>query len=112
MKNLPLFYIGQKVVCVETNSTGFLKVGATYIITAIKEDCSCGISYGVNNLKPLGGYGAGTKIRCSKCDNIVVSDGIQYFLSSRFAPIQEANLPLMTFSQIKEKEKEKILINN
>jgi hypothetical protein len=92
MKEQP-FYIGQKVVCVE--SKGAYQKGIEYVVKVIQQ-CSCGlwkvgcVEHNINN-----------PINVCKCG----SDGpvVRYWLanSSRFAPIQE-NFQAITFEKIME----------
>lgn len=109
MKNLPPFYIGQKVVCLKDANT--TKKGQIYKVTN-NWQCSCGTWYtgvGVLHGKP------NAAATCVKCDCKTPNDSPYYLgLSTRFAPVQEAKPPLikLTLSKIQEVEKEQILIEN
>lgn len=117
MKNniLP-FYVGQKVVCVEQDTSGSLIIGKTYTVTLIENQCCCGYLIGVDSHRdetagriPIK---KGESIRCGGCLKIVVSSGFATYLRNRFRPLKEIKVPLLTFEKIKEEEKEEILILN
>lgn len=114
--NLPPFYIGQKVVCVEQSTNGTLCLNKIYTVTGTTTHCHCGVVVNVNNIGERGSMlkkiEAGQLVTCPTCRVTYTSNGLQYFLSSRFAPIQRQKFPLMTFSEIKQTEKKEILINN
>lgn len=103
--NLPPFYVGQKVVCIEgyPNPRFFKKGDQFTILDIIKTPC-CNM-WIVN-------IGVSMPYKNTICDCGQTFKANQMFRASRFAPIEKQNIPLMTFSQIKEKEKEQILIDN
>lgn len=93
--NLPPFYIGQKVVCVSSSEAAHgdkVFKGAIYTVleTGHLPENDIHIAY----------------------DYVIVKGNGGYWDICRFAPIQEAPAPLLTFSEIKKTEKEEILILN
>lgn len=112
--NLPPFYAGQKVVCV--NPTDRLIKDKIYTVISCFIDC-CG--YWAVTLSGIPDISEsdlpilkGEICRCYKNDHIRISSGLRIFYASRFTPVQEQRLPLITLSKIQETEKEEILINN
>jgi len=106
--NLPPFYVGQKVVCVKTHSQGIVVKGNVY---SVKE---CYLSpCGCNYVVCVGVLATGQFNKCTTCGKRRNPESKYHPISHElFAPVQEAKPPLMTFTQIKEKEKEEILILN
>jgi hypothetical protein len=91
---IPPFYPGQKIVAVDAVPGAYFKNGTIYTCRT----CHWSINP-VNGLGPfcyIGVYGY---------------DG-DWYRAAIFAPIEEAKLPLMTFSEIAKIEKQEILINN
>lgn len=102
--NLPPFYIGQKVVCI--GGKGVLKIGKHYIVSGVFNTC-CGycITIGIMATK--------APLVCNICDKKVNEVNGEWFFSPEFfKPLEEINAPLLTFQQIKEVEKEEVLILN
>jgi len=101
--DIPPFYVGQKVVAIDSHSLGYWKKGDEFTVLSIKRGCcEWEIDIGIRHLLPF--------TRCGVCLSVFPSDFM--YRCSRFRPLQEATMPLMTFSNIKEKEKEEILILN
>lgn len=89
--NLPPFYAGQKVVCVDATIE---HVGAIYESpNPIKDKI-----YTIDELEFENGIWWVT---------IKELDCLDHFESTGFAPIQEQPMPLLTFKKIKEKELQK-----
>jgi len=108
--NLPPFYVGQKVVYI----TGInMPKDSIHTVTGIiKKSCGCyGLYINTLNLPwkdnlPIH--------RCAECHSTAIKDHpiIGDWCSKSFRAIEEAKPPLMTFTQIKETEKEEILTLN
>lgn len=92
--NLPPFYVGQKVVCVDDKKRDsrmvYVKLGVEYTISGIIQSI----------------FGYSVFVSEAWCDS-----PLGYY-HDRFATLQQQNFPLMTFSKILEKEKEEVLLNN
>lgn len=106
MKNIPPFYVGQKVVyitgiCMPKNT--ICKV--SYIC---REDCGCWVM-GVNNETPSS---ANIIMRCNLCGCITIPKANHAFDCNSFRPLQELKAQMLTFEKIKEEEKEEILTLN
>jgi len=104
--NLPPFYVGQRVEYIGNGSK--LKKHSKHTVLDIwKEPCGCwGIDIGKSK-------DSGKMLRkCIYCNVIYDNTFKAGFYARVFRPVQEAKPPLMTFTQIKEKEKEEILILN
>lgn len=103
--SLPPFYVGQKVVAITNHPTDAFSIGDEFTVTGVYSSC-CGfcITIGIES-NPYGQY-------CIHCKRMVMKIEENLYDSTRFRPLESAPLPLMTFSQIKEKEKEEILILN
>ena len=109
--NLPPFYIGQKVEYIKNNS---FEKGSKHIITNIwkNKGCNCWfvwVEQFNNKFSPPGYY------YCVGCNgnidspNSTLEHGI---LSKSFRAVEEIKASIMTLSQIKETEREEILLNN
>lgn len=94
--NYAPFYIGQKVVAVDAVSGSVIKNGQHYIVS----EC-----YYAPSGNPLANGASFWYVRVSAFP-------IWSLRPSIFAPIQQMKLPLMTFTQIKEKEKNEVLVEN
>ena len=104
--NLPPFYIGQKVVYI----TGIAM--PKYSIHRVLGLCqfSCGCWCVDVGMPPVGNF---SLIVCSEHpENNLPINGKEWFWASSFRPTEEKPFPLMTFTQIKEKEQTEVLINN
>ncbi len=112
--NLSPFYVGQKVVGL-MNHNNIVK-DKVYTITGIREMCGCGLCCNIDNITASSVDNTiilkGQLVECSTCLKRYYSDGLCYYKTQRFAPIQQQSYPLMSFSKIVEKEKEEVLINN
>jgi hypothetical protein len=102
--NLPPFYVGQEVIGVIPNEKGFPKKGVEYKVLAIKKELCCGL------LTIYVGYK--TQYTITRCFCGCERPNYDFYSAHRFAPLQEAQAPLLTFEQIKQTEKEEILILN
>lgn len=106
--NLPPFYVGQKVVANRSATSGktVVKKGDVFSVLQIKH--CCGSKYIVD---------VGLKLttekycQCADCSKKRFGD-ILWCAHFGFSPLQEQPAPLLTFTQIKETEKEEILILN
>lgn len=109
MKNLPKFYIGQKVVY----TTGRLmpKNSIHTITEYVIKECGCHI-IGINYIK-VKFLHSNTKFSCAECGCLCNAAHIDNGWNPKsFAPHQQQNFPLIKLSKIMEKEKEEILIPN
>jgi len=108
--NLPPFYVGQKVVYVEGKSMP--KDSIHTVLDIWQEPCGCWI-VDVKSSRLHGKVINAENTFCLVCQKhfktINTKSGIY---ATSFRPIQEAKPPLMTFTQIKETEKEEILTLN
>lgn len=80
------FYIGQRVVVIESHPDELFKKGDEFIITDIKKGlCKC------NNWNVQIGeiFGKGRGSHCTICNTKISSSGILWFFANRFAPIEE-----------------------
>lgn len=103
--NLPPFYVGQKVIAVRSHSQGVFNKGDVFTVTGvIRKCCGWNVSIGIPSTKP--------SWHCGICDRSHHSETEWFFSQRMFTTAQEKNFPLMTFTQIKETEKEEILILN
>jgi len=101
--NLPPFYVGQKVVAIKSHSQGIFKKGDVFKVKALMKPCCYWVcDIGIENISDI--------MECN-CGNEYKSS-VWAIACHVLAPIQEAKPPLMTFTQIKETEKEEILILN
>lgn len=107
--NFPNLFVGQKCEFVGAPSESYKKGDKGKIQEIIS--CSCGIIYaGFNKCKYTPSH-----TTCG-CGHRHPLSGYALRYSYNFKPIQEQDYPLMTFSEIREKEKThvepEILINN
>lgn len=95
MSNLPPFYVGQKVVCINKNPL-YLKYNETYVVKEIKQfPCGCwAIDVGVSRNNSYATY-------CYKHDSAILDRDCWYTVDE-FAPIEQ------TFQSISFKEVIKI----
>jgi len=107
---LPPFYVGQKVVYITGKR---MPKNSIHTITGIvKHDCGhFGVYINTKN------FNWGPTIKYCKCEicgelSPVSPGSTKPWSTLSFRAIEEAKPPLMTFTQIKEKEKEEILILN
>lgn len=104
--NLPPFYVGQKIVALTNGCNGNLIKNNEYTVKSIRFRCCAWlVDVGIVDLES-------DESECSTCKKTYKFEKIWWLSYILFAPIEKQNLPLMTFSQIKEKEQEQILINN
>jgi len=116
LNNMPLFYVGQKVVYITGISMpkNSIHTVSDYVI----DPCGCHRVYIDGEIKIVNkGKNPNTSLfRCIDCGTVYPkSKGISHdygWKVSSFRAVQEQSYPLMTFSKIVEKEKEEILINN
>lgn len=102
INNLPPFYVGQKVVCIQSHSRGHFKKGDVFTVKSVlKPCCNWTIDIGFRSSYDL--------MRCS-CLNTYPYNG--HYLAAAFRPLEELKPPLLTFEKIKEVEKEELLILN
>lgn len=107
MKDLPPFYVGQEVVCINS-SNAFpghgpvpIKESNKYSVNSIKR-CGCGDwKVDVGFVTPIG-----TVCSC----RMTTLAGVWWFRASRFAPIRE-DFQEMSFEKVIEKEKSLICVN-
>jgi hypothetical protein len=102
LNSISPFYVGQKVVCIK--GVDELKEGREYIVKKVFRASCCSVwivDVGISIPFPR---------LCANCWQWTSPyEGYRY---SRFAPLQQTNFPLMSFSKIVEKEKTEILVNN
>lgn len=99
--DIPPFYIGQKVVCINTIFTGRgmkppLIKDKTYIVKSIIK-CTC------NSYKIDIGFLSGIGSSKCLCGHKTYSEK-WHVRADRFKPLQEIKLPLMSYSKILEEE--------
>jgi hypothetical protein len=100
LKNLPPFYIGQKVVCINANNNFDLIKGEKYTVTNVVKTKCCDkwqIEVGIIFNK--------FERKCVACNK--KSGTYNTFLSDRFAPLHSAPAYL-TFKELKQNEFERI----
>ena len=99
-----MFRIGQEVVCIETVITSDGEVGCkkgkTYIIKGISNYCKCGECLDVGILD----YADYTDkiIVCDNCETELPDDGIWWFFSKRFVPVNYEKAKKVEFKKIVE----------
>jgi len=108
--NLAPFYVGQKVEYITGHNMP--KCSIHIVLDIWRENCGCWIiDVGASNKH--GKIFNSKFVYCNKCGgrfpNSTHKAGTY---ATSFRAIEEAKPPLMTFTQIKEKEKEEILILN
>lgn len=116
--DLPPFYPGQAVLCVETHRQGLVKEGLKYIVDhCCKKGCKCpGLAVCIRGILSTDIFGAHCPINmpmvCGSCGKLMLPSELHPFGATRFRAIQELPVPLIKLSQIAEKEKEQVLIEN
>lgn len=110
--NLPPFYIGQKVVYITGNN---MPKGSIHTVTGIKQMvCGCWDLF-INNEPPWKLRATTQYLECTEC-GIHIPNTIENCLygwdANSFRAIEEIKASIMTLSQIKETEREEILLNN
>lgn len=110
LKNIPPFYVGQNVVCVKGSEEFKIKKGVTYTVTEVVScKCSTRVSVGIKGDMVAQPPFQGT---CATCKGkLIFNRNETYAYSTRFAPTQQKDFPLLTFSKIQKKEKQKELID-
>lgn len=112
MKNIPPFYVGQKVVCIKEHNDPEceLRLNNVYTVRSLWL-CECGwsIDVGIKDSNIL--LKGDTTYCCDACDVEQNTDSWLLFCN-RFKPLQELKVPMLTFEKIKEEEKEEILTLN
>lgn len=108
LNNLPPFYIGQKVVSLQTHK-GQVK-GEIYTVTGVFQ-CVCK-SYLISWGAPHGI--AGARCNCHNCCSFMpVPSNNPYWVAPQeyFAPIQENPFPSLTMKQVIKKEAPLVCMN-
>ena len=110
--NIPPFYVGQKVMYITGDN---MPKNSTHIVSDIwQKECGCWVIQ-INNNIEFATKKSDEVWRCAKCKSSrpnspnTVKAG---WLASSFRAIEEIKTPLMTFKEIREKEKEEVLIMN
>lgn len=99
MEQIPPFYIGQRVVRLESTNDGTLKKGEEFIVKGIKFCCSA-IGWRID----VGRFPENYKsYACSSCHKQYEEPCI--WIASKFAPLEEnTEFQAITFTKILEKE--------
>lgn len=109
--NLPPFYVGQKVVYI----TGYnMPKNSIHTVLDVWQS-NCGCWFIDVAASPVRGQFKNNKfVSCAECGEFfeIRKPERQGVSAKSFRAIEEAKPPLMTFTQIKEVEKEEILILN
>lgn len=92
--NLPPFYVGQKVICVNSIGTYGLTKNKIYTVHDIF-NCVCGIK-----TVDLGFKTAHAGSRCSNCRK--ANTGVFTYRLDRFRPLQEQKFRAVTFEKVME----------
>lgn len=96
MKELPPFYVGQRVVAISNHEQSAFRKHNLFYVTSIKKGrCKCAewiITIGILTPFPFG--------RCNNCDIIWGSEPEWEFASSRFAPADQ--MQIVTYSKMLE----------
>lgn len=110
--NIPPFYIGQKVVCIKDHNDPEceLRLNKVYTVRSLWL-CKCGWSVDVGIKDPCVLLEEDTIYYCNVCEVEQNTDS-WLLLCNRFRPLQEQKAPMLTFTKIKEEEKEEILTLN
>ena len=107
LKNLPPFYVGQKVVSLI--STNIRKKGEIYSITD-QFMCSCGywmVSFGIRH-----NHSGLLTCVCEGCGNTNPTNSWFFAAGAEtFAPLTESPFPSLTMEQVVKKEAEKVCMN-
>jgi hypothetical protein len=97
--NIPAFYLGQKVVCIQSAESYGLFKDKTYTLTDVRL-CSCGettVSFGVPHGKQT------WLCECFGCNGEIKNSlGQWYCRSARFAPLQESQFRVVSFEKVME----------
>jgi hypothetical protein len=108
---IPPFYIGQKVVYI----TGLqMPKNSIHVVSdTFLSKCGCWVIE-INNKKLTPFTAKTNRTRCLNCGNAYNSHNNDYtgWASNSFRAFEEKKLQLLTFIEIKEKEKEEILTLN
>lgn len=104
LKNLPPFYVGQKVVAIENQSQGAFKSGDEFVVKSITRPmCGC-----VNHwIVDVGVKSWCNLIRMTSCcsKTLQMPDSTWFFNANRFAPLQQQKYPLIKLTKVIEKGK-------
>ena len=94
MKQLPPFYVGQKIVCIKDHSSGAVKKGQHFIVMNVEKFC-CDwlVDIGILNDHP--------SMECNYCGMKIMSQSF-LFSQTLFAP--EEQFAAITFTKVIEKE--------
>lgn len=114
LNNLPPFYVGQKVVSIE--SFDCLVEGHVYtVIKCHLRTCGCGwvVEVNIPNISVDGNrIYKGMTVRCSSCKKLRLSQSNNAcYFHRRFRPLQESVFPSLTMSKVVEKESQLISMN-
>ena len=99
-----MFYIGQKVVCIErhTSCCGVKLVdGISYIVKNIWS-CKCNALLDV-------GITIATNVTCFRCNTFLSADGIWWLYANRFVPLDEWQNADENVKQLLKKIQEPVL---
>jgi hypothetical protein len=99
-ESLPPFLPGTKIVAIESHNP--FTEGDVFVANSV-EKCLCGCGSWVVHIN-VETFGEFFHFEKKVKPN--------FFLTSRFRPLESKPFPLMTFTEIKEKELEEILIDN
>lgn len=107
--NIPPFYPGEEIVCIESHNLGYVTKGESYrALQCAQHTCGC---WSVDVGLP-GDNSNNTYCRIHGPFHKIPIGGGKWIGARRFVSKHKRNFPLMTFEKIKENEKEEILINN
>lgn len=103
--NIPPFYVGQKVVYITGKA---MPKNSIHTVRGAKQHpCGCwAIDIGRKADTPL------HVCYHHRDSDALFTNGIGWFVSESFRPLQEMKAPMLTFEKIKESEKEEVLILN
>lgn len=108
--NIPPFYPGEEIICVDDFGAKRIKKGNEYIAEYCGVECSCGVIVGLREVP--GEYSDGRRIEsgdkflCERCNSIGISYGDRHgYRVTRFVSKKTLTSPPMSFSKIEEKEK-------
>lgn len=114
--NIPPFHLGQKVVYITGKS---MPKGSVHTVTEMYlPPCGCRYIIGINGVPIKFKSFVADIVRCAACGlelpasryHGLYDDG--GWNQNSFRPLQESKMPLIKLSQIKETEKEQVLIEN
>lgn len=108
--NLPPFYVGQRVVCINDEiifaglPSAPIKNGTIYTVAGVlKVCCRWHIDIGL--------YSGRSHVRCPSCYGDILKPNMNYWLAAfRFAPIEE-NFQSISLEKVLEKETPLISVN-